>query len=89
MNRHADSSGQPKVAIIAPRDVHCSRTCHIPIRVFSRKYSIECFVPTLMQRLKRFRRMLITRSDDGYFGRNHETWLVEASFKLEEVWCVQ
>ena len=24
----------------------------------------------LMQRLNRFRRMLITRSDDGYFGRN-------------------
>ena len=32
--------------------------------------SKEVFVPMLRQRSNRFRRMLITRSDDGYFGRN-------------------
>ncbi len=32
--------------------------------------SNQVFVPMLRQRLIRFRRMLITRSDDGYFGRN-------------------
>ena len=29
--------------------------------------------------------MLITRSDDGYFGRNPETYLYESSFRPEEV----
>ncbi len=89
MNRQGDFAGQPKVAIIAPRDEHCSRICQIPIRMFSKNYSDEGFVPTLMKRLRRFRRMLITRSDDGYFGRTQETRLGEASFTLEEVWCVQ
>ena len=37
------------------------------------------------QRLNRSRRMLITRSDDGYFGRNPETRLDESSFRPEEV----
>ena len=41
----------------------------------------------LRQQLQRFRGMLITRSDDGYFGRNPETRLVESSFNLEEVRC--
>ena len=89
MNRHTDSTGWPKVAIIAPRDEHRSRTCHIPVGTFSKKYSNECFVPTRRQRLNRFRSMLITRSDDGYFGRNPETRLAELGFTLEEVWCVQ
>jgi hypothetical protein len=32
--------------------------------------SNEVFVPMLRQRSNRFRHRLITRSDDGYFGRN-------------------
>ncbi len=39
------------------------------------------FVSMLRQRLNRFRRMLITRSDDGYFDRNPETYLKELRFK--------
>ena len=58
-----------KVAIIAPRDEHCSRTSQIPDSIFSKKDSNEGFVPKLSQRLNRVRHMLITRSDDGHFGR--------------------
>ncbi len=62
---------QTKVAIIAPRDEHRSRTFQIPIRMFSnKKYSNEVCVTMCRQRLNRLRHMLITRSDDGYFGRN-------------------
>ena len=49
--------------------------------------SNHVFVPMLRQRLNRFRRMLITRSDDGYFGRNPQTRLMESSINLEEVRC--
>ncbi len=31
----SEASPQTKVAIIAPRDEHCSRTYQIPIRIFS------------------------------------------------------
>ena len=36
---------------------------------FQIRNSNEEFVLMLRQRLNRFRQMLITRSDDGYFGR--------------------
>ena len=42
----------------------------------SKKDSKGDFVPMRRQRSDRFRRMLITRSDDGYFDRNpdFEVW---------------
>ena len=49
--------------------------------------SDEVSVTMRRQRLNRFRRMLITRSDDGYFGRNPQTRLMESSINLEEVRC--
>ena len=40
---------------------------------FQNSNSNQTFVPMLRQRLNRIRRMLITLSDDGYFGRNAES----------------
>ena len=37
------------------------------------------------QRLNRFQRMLITRSDDGYLERNPEARLIESSFRPDEI----
>ena len=65
----ATASESSKVAIIAPRDKHRSKTRQLPIGMFSKKYSNDVSVPMFRQRLNRFRRMLITRSDDGYFGQ--------------------
>ena len=65
----SEASTWTKVVIVAPRDEHRSRTDQIPIRMFSKKYSNDVFVTMRRQRLCRFRRMLITRSDDGYFGK--------------------
>ena len=53
---------------------------------FQIRNSHEVTVPLLRQRLNRFRYMLVTRSDDGNFGRNPETWLNKSSFKLDEVY---
>ncbi len=63
------ASPQTKVAIIAPRDEHCSRTYQIPIRMVSNQKFKRNICPMRRQRLNRFRRMLITRSDDDYFGK--------------------
>ena len=79
-------SPQTNVATIAPRHEPRSRIHQIPTRLFSKKEeSNEIFVSIRRQRLNCFRRMLITRSDDGYFGRIPEIRILKSSFKLEEV----
>ncbi len=65
--------GKMQKMTASPRDEHRSKTCQIPIRISSKKYSNEFIVSTRRQRLNHFRRMLITRSEEGYVERNPET----------------
>ncbi len=71
--KSSEALPQTKVAIIAPRDEHYSRTYQIPNRIYSNQKFNRNICPDASQRLNRFRRMLITRSDDGDFGRNPDT----------------
>ena len=68
-----EASPQTRVAIIAPRMSIVREPREHQSGCFQIRNSNEVFVPMLWQRLNRLRHMLITRSDDGYFGRNSKT----------------